>query len=76
MVTALKNSRKKGQKKGQNETIRSKSQIATLESLFLVLLGEEPEKVANEQLFHLAYVGLVLLEHLEKACLFCGGSFA
>jgi hypothetical protein len=31
---------------------------------FLVLLGEEPEKVANEQLFHLAYVGQVLLEHL------------
>ena len=47
-------------------TIRSKSQIATLESLFLALLGEEPEKVANEQLFHLFYVGLVLLEHLEK----------
>ena len=78
MVTALKNSRKKGQKKGrekgqkkgQNATIRSKSQIATLESPFLVLLGEEPEKVANEQLFHLFYVGLVLLEHLEKACPF------
>ena len=47
-------------------TIRSKSQIATLEGPFLVLLGEEPEKVANEQLFHLFYVGLVFLEHLEK----------
>ena len=30
------------------------------------MLGEEPEKVANEQLFHLFYVGMVFLEHLEK----------
>ena len=31
------------------------------------MFSEEPEKVAHEHLFHLAYVGLVPLEHLENA---------